>query len=53
MSACEAMMEASAERTTSAKRRFSGTMWKNGLRSGVAASAALPLFARIQAPWPR
>ena len=53
MSACEAMMAAKVESMTAKMRTCSGSIWKNGLRSGMAASSAEPLLARIHAPWPR
>ena len=53
MSAWDAMIAAKVERTTAKMRIWAGSIWKNGLSSGTAASVALPLLARIQAPCPR
>ena len=52
MSAWLAMMAATVERTTAKGRRPSGSIWKKGLRSGMAWSSAVPELESSHAPWP-
>ena len=50
MSACDAMIAASA---TAGARSASGSIWKNGFMSGMAASVPEAVCVSIHAPWPR
>ena len=53
MSACEAMIAARVPSATALARSISGSIWKKGFISGMAASAAESVCVRIHAPYPR
>lgn len=53
MSACDAMIAASAPSATAGARNASGSIWKNGFMSGMAASVPEAVCVSIHAPWPR